>query len=307
MPRQIGPVRARFEYAPISGIVRMLAAVPLERAVKLGAAMGSMVARIDVVNRPIALTNLEIAFPDLAQRARLEILAGMYRNWGRMMAEWCHFDDFNRDNIADYVTYEGKEILDHAVRLGEEHRGFLVLTAHFGNIELLPFAHSIYDYRIVIVHRPTRNPLVDEQIARTRVKFGNEILDRKTAGPAILKYLRAKWQVAIALDLDVRRGVFVDFFGLKACTSDGMARIAMATGAPVVPAFMVREGKSVRQKITVLPMVEMVKTRDREECVRENTQRMTNVIEEMIRRYPDHWNWIHRRWKTRPPGEKRFY
>jgi KDO2-lipid IV(A) lauroyltransferase len=307
MPRQIGPVRARLEYAPISGIVRMLAAVPLARAVKLGAAMGSVVARVDILNRPIALKNLEIAFPDLDQRTRLDILAGMYRNWGRMMAEWCHLDELTPDNIRGYVTYDGQEILDEAVKLGQAHRGFLVLTAHFGNIELLPFAHALYGYRIAIVQRPARNPLIDKQIARIRTKWGNAILHRKTAGPVILKYLRAKWQVAIALDLDVRKGVFVDFFGLEASTSDGMARIAMATGAPVVPAFMVREGTGVRQKITVLPMVEMVKTRDREESVRENTQRMTKVIEQMVRRYPDHWNWIHRRWKTRPPGEKRFY
>src|SRR5690242_18773587 len=123
MPRQIGAVRARLEYAPISGIVRMLSAMPLTRAVKLGAAMGTMVSRLDLLNRPIALKKLEIAFPELPHRERHRILAGMYRNWGRMMAEWCHFDDFNRENIADYVTYHGKEVLDEAVRLGQAHRG----------------------------------------------------------------------------------------------------------------------------------------------------------------------------------------
>ena len=165
----------------------------------------------------------------------------------------------------------------------------------------------MYGHQLAMVHRPLRNPLIDEQIRSLRTSFGAEIVERKQAGLAIVKYLRRRWQVAVALDLDVRDGVFVDFFGMKACTSDGVARIAMATRAPVVPAFMVRDGVSPRHRITVLPVMEMVVTRDREECVRENTQRMTAAIEMMIRRHPDHWNWIHRRWKTRPEGEQRFY
>jgi Kdo2-lipid IVA lauroyltransferase/acyltransferase len=140
-----------------------------------------------------------------------------------------------------------------------------------------------------------------------RTSFGAEIIERKQAGLALVKYLRRKFQVAVALDLDVRDGVFVDFFGKQACTSDGVARVAMAMHVPVVPAFMVREGESPRHRITVLPLLDLVTSGDREECARENTQRMTTAIETMIRRHPDHWNWIHRRWKTRPEGEPRFY
>ena len=230
----------------------------------------------------------------------------MYRNWGRVIAEWPHLGALNRSNIESTVTYDGIENLNHALALAEK-RGAIILTAHYGNFELLPLAHSMYGHQLAMVHRPLRNPLIDEQIRSLRTSFGAEIVERKQAGLAIVKYLRRRWQVAVALDLDVRDGVFVDFFGMKACTSDGVARIAMATRAPVVPAFMVRDGVSPRHRITVLPVMEMVVTRDREECVRENTQRMTAAIEMMIRRHPDHWNWIHRRWKTRPEGEQRFY
>ena len=195
----------------------------------------------------------------------------MYRNWGRVIAEWSHSGELNRDNIENFITYDGTYNLTQALALAEK-RGAIILTAHYGNFELLPLAHSIYGHRL-----------------------------------AMVKYLHRKWQVAVALDLDVRKGVFADFFGMKASTSEGVARIAMATRAPVVPAFMVREGDTAHHRITVLPVVEMVVTRDHEECVRENTQRMTTAIEMMIRRHPDHWNWIHRRWKTRPAGEKRFY
>ena len=111
----------------------------------------------------------------------------------------------------------------------------------------------------------------------------------------------------IALDLDVRKGVFVDFFGMPASTTDGMARLALATGAPVIPVFMVRQTDSIHHKITILPAIYAEKTRDREKDVREYTQRYTSTLEDMVRAHPDHWNWIHRRWKTRPPGEPRFY
>jgi KDO2-lipid IV(A) lauroyltransferase len=284
----------------------MFAAMPLDRALTAGASLGSMIMRLDFGNRPIAIKNLEIAYPELDRDARLKILAAMYRNWGRVIAEWPHSFELNRANIEEFVTYDGIDNLNHALALAEK-RGAIVLTAHYGNFELLPLAHSIYGHRLVMVHRPNRNPLVNREINRMRTSFGAEVIERKQAGVSMLKYLRQKSHVAVALDLDVRDGVFVDFFGMKACTSDGVARIAMATRAPVVPAFMVRDGCTARHRITVLPAMDMVVTRDREECVRENTQRMTAAIEMMIRRHPDHWNWIHRRWKTRPKGENRFY
>lgn len=306
MPRQIGGFRASLEYFPLAGLTRVLSGMPLERAVAVGGSLGAMIGRLDFGNRPIAIKNLEIAFPELDRDARLNILAAMYRNWGRILAEWAHSGGLNRDNIGRFVTYDGIENLNHALALAEK-RGAIILTAHYGNFELLPLAHSIYGYPLAMVHRPNRNPFIDRQIQQVRTRFGAEIIERKQAGLAMVKYLRRKWHVAVALDLDVRDGVFVDFFGMKACTSDGVARIAMATRAPVVPAFMVRQSESTHHRITVLPVMEMASGGDREDCVRENTQRMTAAIEMMIRRHPDHWNWIHRRWKTRPEGEPRFY
>ncbi|HVN63941.1 MAG TPA: lysophospholipid acyltransferase family protein, partial [Candidatus Binataceae bacterium] len=211
-----------------------------------------------------------------------------------------------RANIEHVATYEGKEVWEEAERRSPS-RGILVLTAHFGNFELLPLAHSIYGYRIAIIHRPLRNPLIDAAVIGARVRHGNKIVPRKASGRELLRLLRQNWMVAIALDLDVRKGVFVDFFGKPASTSDGMARLAMATGAPVAPCVLVRRGDSIHHRIVIKPLIEVVKDGNREECVRENTQRFTTVLEQLIRAHPDHWNWIHRRWKTRPPGEERFY
>lgn len=252
------------------------------------------------------MRNLAIAFPEKSDAERRGILREMYRNWGRMLAEFTHFSEFNPGNIEQYVTYDTRENLDRAFELADG-RGLLFVTAHYGNFELLALAYSACGYRLAIVARPLRNPLIEALVNGARIRMGHQTIARKNGGRTIFRMLRENRHVAIALDLDVRRGVFVDFFGMKASTSDGLARLAVAASVPVVPAFMVREGDTPRHRIVVWPRIEMVTGGDKEACVVENTQRITNVIEQMIRRHPGHWNWIHRRWKTRPPGEPRFY
>jgi KDO2-lipid IV(A) lauroyltransferase len=306
MPRQIGGIQARVEWLGAAAYIAAMRALPLERAVRMGARLGRIAMEVDRFNRPIALKNLEIAFPELSTRDRLAILRGAYRNWGRMAAEWSHIRTLDRSNIENFVTYEGKEHWDDAER-SSNGRGIIVLTAHFGNWELLNVAHSIYGYRIGIVNRVVRNPLLDKVVREARVAFGNTLIERKTGGMTAMRLLRKNWLVAITLDLDVRKGVFVDFFGLPASTSDGVARLAIATGSPVLPVFMVRQGATAKNKIKILPAIEIQKTGNRDADVLENTQRFVRPIETMIRAHPDHWNWIHRRWKTRPPGEQRFY
>lgn len=283
-----------------------LGVLPLERAIVAGARLGDIAMALDRFNRPVAMRNLEIAFPELGSGARLEILRATYRNWGRMIAEWTHFGELTRENIKRFVTYDAREHWDEAQRISNG-RGILAFTGHFGNFELLVVGHSAYGNRIAMINRELRNPLIDRQVCKARTAFGAVLVPRKGGAKQVLKLLRDNFMVTVPLDLDVRKGVFVDFFSLKAATSDALARFAIATGAPVLPAFMVRQGESARHKITLLPVIETVRSSDRDEAVRENTQRYQAAIETMVRRHPDHWNWIHRRWKTRPPGESRFY
>ncbi len=306
MPRQVGPLRAWIEVAALSPAWALLRGLPLERAVKVGAALGSVAMAADLANRPIGMRNLEIAFPELPRDARAKILRDTYRNFGRMAAEWVHFPQLNPNDADRYVSYVGKEYWEEGLRISDG-RGILILTGHFGNFELLSLGHSLHGNRVALVQRPNRNPIIDRAVMSRRERFGNRAIPRRGAGRPLLKLLKEDWMVAIPLDLDTRGGVFVDFFGLKAATSDALARVAMATGTPVIPAFMVRKGISTHHQITFLPIIDIVKGKDREAAVIENTQRFNNAIEMMIRRHPDHWNWIHRRWKTRPPGEERFY
>ena len=307
MARQIGPLRAWSECAGLALPWALLRALPLERAIGVGAAMGALVMSLDRFNRAVGERNLEIAFPQMDRASRGEILHATYRNFGRMAAEWIHFFELGRDNIERYVAYDGREHWNEAIRISNG-RGILVLTGHFGNFELLSVAHSIYGNRIAIVQRPNRNPIIDAAVTARRVRFGNLSVPRKGAGREIVRLLHDNWMVAVPLDLDTRHGVFVDFFGLPAATNIALARIAVATGAPILPVFMVRADGSARHYITILPLIEPAMTAgNRAESIRESTQRFTAAIESMVRRYPDHWNWIHRRWKTRPPGESRFY
>ncbi len=306
MARQIGALRGWLETAALAPPWAILRALPFERSVRVGAAVGSIVMTLDRRNRAIATRNLEIAFPDMDPVAHRDIRAAAYRNFGRMVAEWVHFFDLSPGNIERYAIYENRENWEEAIRMSAG-RGILVLTGHFGNFELLSLAHSLHGNPVAIVQRPNRNPILDRAVAARRLRHGNLTISRKGAGREVLRLLRQDWMVAVPLDLDVRHGIFVDFFSRKASTSDALARLALATRAPVLPAFMVREGISTRHRITFLPPIEVVRMGDRDEARRHYTQQFSTIIEDMIRRHPDHWNWIHRRWKTRPPGETRFY
>jgi hypothetical protein len=184
-----------------------------ERAIRAGARLGALAMRLDRFDRPVAMRNLEIAFPALSVAERLSILRATYENWGRTLAEWMHFSSLGPDNIARFATYRGIENW----RRGEElsrGRGGLILTGHFGNWELMILAHSIYGHRVAIVHRPLRNPLIDAAVCAARNRFGNRGIPRKGAGREVLRMLRQNWIVGMPLDLDVRKGVFVDFFSL---------------------------------------------------------------------------------------------
>ena len=306
MGRQIGQLRAWAECAALAAPWALLRGMPLERAVRAGGAIGTIALAFDLYNRSIAHRNLEVAFADRTPEQRSDVLRETYRNFGRMAAEWVHFPELGPKNIERYVSYAGREHWDDAIERSQG-RGILVLTGHFGNFELLSVAHSIYGNRIAIVQRPNRNPVLDYAIAARRCRFGNLTVPRKGAAREVMRLLRDNWMVAIPLDLDTRLGAFVNFFGKPAATNPALARIAMAAEAPVLPAFMVRQGETPRHEITILPVIDVRVCGDRNDYVHKNTQAFTTVIESMIRRYPDHWNWIHRRWKTRPQHEARFY
>ena len=296
------------EYVIFRAAIGFFSILPRRLALAVGAWLGELLYCVDVPHRRIALHNLRLAFPQFSAADHRAILRRSCRNLGRVGAEICHLPSLTAESVGRYVRVEDEQRWQ-ALFAAAAARGALVLTGHFGNFELLAYAHGLLGHPITLVHRPMRNPLVDRAITGLRARVGTVSLPKKTAARAALRALHARSIVAIPADQNQTRryGVFVELFGLPASTTPGPTRLAMLSRSPVLPVFLIRDGESDTHRIVVLPEVELVRTGDREADVLANTQRCTAVIEEMLRRHPDQWIWFHKRWKTRPLGEARIY
>jgi len=286
----------------------LFARLPRRLALRAGALLGSAFYLLDAHDRGIALFNLGIAFPEKSPAERRHILRASCRNLGRVAAEFCHLPRLNAANLSDIVSFADRAAWDRAITHAEE-RGAVIATAHFGNWELLAYAHGLLGHPVTLVHRPMHNALVDAAVMRIRTGAGTRAIRKKAAAKDAIRTLRNRGIVVIPSDQNQTHsfGVYVNFFGTLACTTPGAGRLAMLTGAPVYPVFLVREGESDRHRIEVLPEIPMLGGGDRETDIRRNTQACSDVIEAMIRRYPEQWIWFHKRWNTRPPGEPRLY
>jgi len=255
--------------------------------------------------RRVGLFNLRIAFPDWSDDQRRKVLLGEFRNLGRMLADFAHFPHLNRQNIERLVIYDGFENYDEARKKG---RGIIFLTAHFGNWELGSFAHGVYGYPCNFVVREMDNPLIDELINRFRCASGGRAIEKREFARQVLRAFERNEAVGILMDQNMLagEGTFVDFFGLPASTTTGPARVARRTGAAVILGLVIWDSKLKKYRLR-FDRVDWIKCEDPEEEIAVNTANFTRRIEEYIRRYPDQWLWVHRRWKTRPIGEPPLY
>jgi KDO2-lipid IV(A) lauroyltransferase len=306
--RAASPVRDWLGWMVLRAVVGALAALPLWAALRLGELLAWLVYALDRPHRRIGMRNLAIAFPDKPLGERRGILRRSFLNLGRMAAELAHLPRLDAARLAEMVQFEDEAWWREAVTW-ERSSGVLILSGHFGNWELLVYAHGMRGHPVHMVHRAIANPYVDRWVNALRAPAGTRMIRKSDAARAVLRALHERALLVLPIDQNSTRGlgVFVDFFGLAASTNAGMARIALGTDTPIVPAFIVREGRSARHRVHVLPILQVERTGDLEEDVRRNTQRLTAVFEEMVRRHPDHWLWVHKRWKTRPLGEPRIY
>jgi KDO2-lipid IV(A) lauroyltransferase len=246
--------------------------------------------------RRIARRNLELA----GFSNRDEIIDDVFRSIARLIIHFARLPRMNHTNIRHWIRYEGLENFTSALARG---KGVLVSTAHLGNWELSAFAHAWMTAPMNIVVRPLDNPRVDEVVEHTRSLSGNHIIRKKEAAREILRALSAKEAVGILMDQNVglSEGVFVDFFGVKACAGTAFVKFAHHSGAAVVPGFALWSDGEQRYILRFYPEIPMSGN------VQEDTQRIHSMLEGVIREYPDQWLWIHRRWKTRPPEEPPIY
>jgi KDO2-lipid IV(A) lauroyltransferase len=256
--------------------------------------------------RKTAEVNLKIAFPEWSEEQRRATIRAMVRNLGWMAAEFARFPKYSKENIEQVVVLDGHENFLEGQRRG---KGVLYLTGHIGAWELSSFAHALYGYPLHYMARPVDNKKVNDLVNGYRCLSGNRPIFKNESARGMLKILKDAGTIGILADQNTMpdEAVFVDFFGKMASTTTGIARVALHTGAAVVPGYAVWDQSLRKYRLRFEPPVELSRTGDTERDVFENTQKFTKVLEAIIRRYPEQWVWVHGRWKTRPKGEPPLY
>lgn len=250
--------------------------------------------------RRVAYRNLALALPELDAIRKKDIVDGVFRSVARVLVAFAKFPVIRRDNVKEWIRCDG---LEHVVAALEKGRGVLFATAHLGNWELSAYGHALLAAPMDVVVRPLDNPLLDALVERRRALSGNRTIGKREYARAILKALAANRAVGILVDQNAAAdaGVFVDFFGVKACAGVGFAKLAARSGAAVIPGFAIWEEAEKRYVLRFRPPIEITGDAARD------TQAVQSELERAIREHPDQWLWIHRRWKTRPSGEPAMY
>jgi len=250
--------------------------------------------------RKTAMRNLELAFPGNLPSERRRVADEVFRSIARLLYTFARFPQMNRENISDWIRYEGLEYYTQAKSQG---RGVLFATAHMGNWELSAFAHGLMTEPMNVVIRPLDNPRIDRMVEDRRRLSGNRLIEKWDGARAILRALHENQAVGILIDQNtsLQEGVFVDFFGTPACANTAFAKIAAHTGAVVIPGFALWSQQERRYVLRFYPPIEISGEAEMD------TRRLHARLEEVIREFPGQWLWIHRRWKTRPPGQPPIY
>jgi Kdo2-lipid IVA lauroyltransferase/acyltransferase len=294
------------EYVAVRALMGLFGVLPRQAARRLGAGVGMLAWALFPRLRRVGQRNLAMVYSDWPPERRTKTLRQLYRTLGWQLAEFCHLSRYTRENVASFTRCEG---LEHYLEARDQGRGVLIITGHLGAWELSSFYHSLMGYPMSMVIRRLDNPLVDSLVNQVRCLHGNRVLHKDDFARGLLSAMRAGETVGILMDTNMTppQGVFVPFFGIDACTASGLARVALRTGAAVLPGYMVWEEAEKKYVLRFEPPIPLQRTGDEEADIVSNTARFTHAIEKAVRSYPEQWLWLHRRWKTRPAGEPSLY
>jgi KDO2-lipid IV(A) lauroyltransferase len=294
------------EYAALWLILKGLGLLPRPLARSFASGVARVLYALLPKLRKTAEVNLRIAFPGWNGAQRKSVIRGMIRNLGWMAAEFARLPRLTKENIEQVVILDGHENFLEGRRRG---KGVLYLTGHIGAWELSSFAHALYGYPLHYMARRIDNKKIDALVNGYRCLSGDRPIFKNESARVVLKVLKEAGTVGILADQNTmpEEAVFVDFFGKPASTTTGIARVALHTDAAVVPGYAVWDPAIRKYRLRFEPPVELIRTGDSERDVTENTQKFTKVIEDIIRKYPEQWVWIHGRWNTRPKGEPPLY
>ena len=293
-------------YAVAWSVLKAVGLLPRSLARAAGAIVARVLLAVTPRLRKTAEFNLRLAFPDWTDAKRRGTIRAMTRSLGWMAAEFARMPRYTRKNIEDVIVLDGNENFLEGQRRG---KGVLFLTAHIGAWELSSYAHALYGYPLHYMARPLDNARLDALVNLYRGLSGNEPIFKNESARAMLKVLKDTGTVGILADQNTmpQEGNFVDFFGTPACTTAGIARVALHTDAAVVPGYAVWDDSLKKYRLRFEPPLELIRTDNTERDIFVNTQRFAKVTEDIIRKYPEQWAWIHARWKTRPAGEPPLY
>jgi len=298
------------EYLAARTILFMLRVLPRNAAMKIGISAGSFgFRRLDKL-RKVGERNLELAFPEKTAEERAIILKAVFQNMGRVMAVVSRFDDLSRQNLGDLIEYEPDPVFaEQYERTKTDGRGRIILGGHMGNWELQAFTYPLFFEPLTFLARRMDNPLIEKMIVGIRTRLGNKQIDKTNSASPILRTLRSGGTLGVLADVNShpKEGVFVPFFGIPACTATGIAMLALRANAVIVPMFAIWDNERGKYFIYHDEIIDPVSTGDRKSDVERTTALCVAATERVIRAYPEQWIWIHRRWKTRPPGEPDLY
>jgi len=294
-------LRFLFETTIFRTLLGVSRIVPRRVLLGIGSAVGRLGYVIDSRHRRIALDNLRLAYgADYEPRWGRHVVLNCWRHFGRITADSMALYRLPMERLQGLVDYEGLEHIRGAYAQG---KGVLLFSGHFGHWELTAMMQGYLGLPLSLVARPLDNPDLERLLARLRERSGNRIIHKRNAVREMLRAVREKQGVAIVIDQDARSdGVFVPFFGHPASTTPTLGLLAIRTGAVVIPTFSIPVGKG-RYRVVYEPAVEVPSSGDRDRDVLELTAHCTAIVEKWVRRYPEQWLWMHRRWKTSPEGE----
>ena len=279
-------------------LMRCLGRIPRPVARRMGNLLGDAVFRLDRKHREITVNNLAFALgTELDAEQRWTTARAVYRNLGQILFEVGWSLATPPDELNKHIRIDGLEHFQDAYAKG---RGVLAITAHMGNWELLPIVAAIAEMPLNVVYRPLDFTPLNIFFERLRSRFGARLIPASHAMLKIVRALRNQAVVAILMDqsVDWYDGVWVDFFGHRTCTSNGVALIARKTRSPVLPVLLYRETSGFRAVFG--KAIPLVLTGDKTKDIEINTTNYSHTIEKGIRRHPEQWFWVHRRWKKRP-------
>ncbi len=298
------------EYAAVRGVLDFLGMLPRQAASRVAGAFALAGYYAFGSLRRIAMTNLRIAFPEKDKAEHKRLAKGAFRNLGRILAEFSQFHKATPESLEKIIRFDVyPETYAAYQRLKSEGRGMIIVSPHLGNWEMLVFGWATFDAPMSYLARPLDNPLLEKLTADLRKKFGNRPINKTNSVMAASRVLREEGLLGILADVNAhpREGVFVPFFGLPACTSTGVALLAMRTNSAIVPMCGAWDEEKQQYVGVHGKLLYAADTGDRRRDIEETTAAFTSEIEKLIRRFPDQWLWIHKRWKTRPKGEPKIY